>query len=65
MLVSYDDQDSKGLPFGVSTKWTTGANEGSGQLTISLRHQPGVKTGVCPGEGENDVQLIIPIEISN
>ncbi len=61
--VDYKDEDSNSLPLGISTEWVTGANEASGQLTISLQHQPGTKTGNCPGSGVVDFELVIPVEV--
>jgi len=63
--VTYKDEDSNDLPFGWQTEWTTGDVEVTGQLTITLRHQPGTKTGDCSTAGEVDFQVVIPIEVSN
>ena len=43
--VNYNDQDINGLPLGLSTRWTTAVNMGSGTLRVILKHQPdGQKT---------------------
>jgi hypothetical protein len=53
MTVAYTDEDSKGLPLGIQTEWTASATPNvTGQIKITLRHQPGIKNGECPGDGE-------------
>src|SRR5688572_9756486 len=44
ITISYEDEDSNGLPLGLITSWQTGV-AGDAQVTISLRHQAGTKTG--------------------
>ena len=56
LSIEYDDEDSQGMPLGLSTRWLTGG-EGQVQLTIILRHQAGTKTGDCPGLGETDLEV--------
>lgn len=63
LTVSYDDEDSNGRPVGLETTWTTGAAQEAGTITITLRHQPGTKTGDCPGTGDTDVEVTFPIQI--
>jgi hypothetical protein len=47
------DFDSNDLRKGMYTLWTTSSLAGTtGTLKITLRHQPGIKTGECPGEGQ-------------
>jgi hypothetical protein len=60
--VSYIDEDSNTLPVGLTTNWDTGA-AGTGTVTVVLRHQPGTKTGVCPGSGETDIEVTFDITI--
>ncbi|KXI85761.1 hypothetical protein ACS46_00250, partial [Bacillus cereus] len=45
------DEDKNGLPVGLESTWTT-TTASTGTVTITLRHQPGVKTGDCPGAGD-------------
>lgn len=59
VAVEYTDEDTKGLPFGVSTDWTGGS--GSGDLKVTLRHQPGTKDGDCPGEGVTDAEVVVSL----
>ena len=60
--ISYEDEDENGLPLGLITLWETGA-AGEGSVTVVLRHQPGTKTGECPGTGETDVEVTFDLLI--
>jgi len=56
--VNYNDQDSNGLPLGLSTNWTVGADGGSGTLRVVLKHQPDVKTETSSvSDGGTDVDI--------
>ncbi|MFM8347789.1 MAG: hypothetical protein ACKOAR_07060, partial [Bacteroidota bacterium] len=58
--VIYLDTDSKGLPLGLSTEWTTvgGALPKSGTFRIVLKHQPGTKTATSGAQvGETDLDI--------
>jgi hypothetical protein len=48
---------------GLATTWTVGDSAGTGTVTITLRHQPGVKTGACPGGGETDIEVTFNVSI--
>lgn len=54
--IQYADTDAQGLPLGLRTSWLTG-QAGPSEVTLSLRHQAGTKTGECPGTGETDVEV--------
>lgn len=56
LTISYADEDDQGRPLGLSTLWLTG-DAGPAEVTVSLRHQAGTKTGDCPGSGETDVEV--------
>ena len=58
-----EDEDANGLPLGLLTTWTTGS-AGNATVTLSLRHQPGTKTGECPGSGETDVEVTFDLVIN-
>lgn len=66
---SYSDADSNGHPIGLNFTFTTG-NAGSGNLTVTLRHQPnksaaGVATGdITNAAGSTDAQVVYPIVIN-
>lgn len=60
--VTYADEDSNALPVGLTTNWET-EDAGTGTITIALRHQPGNKTGVCPGSGDTDVQVVFNVVV--
>jgi hypothetical protein len=59
---SYADEDDNGLDVGLTTNWETGAAS-TGTITIVLRHQPGTKTGACPGLGETDIEVTFNVAI--
>ena len=59
---SYADEDDNGLDVGLTTNWETGAAS-TGTITIVLRHQPGTKTGACPGSGETDIEVTFNVAI--
>lgn len=61
IATTYLDQDSNGLPLGLSTKWVTGAS-GSGTSRVTLKHQPGVKDG-SQAPGETDIELTFRSEV--
>jgi hypothetical protein len=47
---------------GLATIWTT-TTTGEGTVSITLRHQPGTKTGACPGPGDTDIEVTFNIVI--
>ena len=53
--VVIQDKDSKNLPLGLLSKWTTGTT-GSGTTRITLRHQPGEKNGTF-SPGDTDIEV--------
>lgn len=62
IVITYGDTDDNGLPLGLTTSWLTG-EAGAAEVTISLRHQAGTKTGDCPGVGETDVEVTFDLSI--
>jgi hypothetical protein len=66
--VTYDDMDAGGNPIGVQFSLVT-TTAGSGNLTITLRHEPNkTASGVTNGDitnagGETDVQAVFPITV--
>jgi len=68
LSVAYTDQDSLMNPIGLSTTVTTGA-AGSGELTVTLRHEPDKSaSGVSGGDisnagGETDIEIAFPIDV--
>lgn len=62
ITVTYEDTDAGGLPLGLTTSWLTGA-AGPGEVTITLRHQAGTKTGACPGAGDTDVEVTFNVSV--
>lgn len=58
--------DSKGLPLGLTTSWTTSAAASSGakSFRILLKHQPEIKaTTATSADGESDLDLSFTIAI--
>jgi len=63
--LNYNDQDSNGLPIGLSTTWTAGEHtESAGEFTMILKHQPDIKTATSSATtGGTDIDITFPIEI--
>lgn len=60
--VSIVRTDSDGTyEVGITTFWSTGANA-TGQTTVTLKHQPGVKNGTC-APGDTDIEVTFVTEI--
>lgn len=57
------DEDTHGLPLGLTSTWATAASASTGTVNIVLRHQPGVKTGDCPGAGDTDVDITFLVSV--
>ena len=63
--LEYNDQDENGNPVGLSTTWTTSAEALSGgNFTVTLKHQPDVKTATSgANDGETDFNLRFVLNI--
>jgi hypothetical protein len=63
--VNYTDEDSGGLPLGLSTTWRTATEASTGStFRILLKHQPDLKTassGATVGETDVDVEFTLNI----
>lgn len=64
IVVTERNLDSNGLPVGLTSTWTT-TTSGTGTVNIKLRHQPGIKTGECPGPGDSDADITFTVEIDS
>jgi hypothetical protein len=53
--ITVTDRDGNNLPIGLQSTWRT-TSAGSGAMTVSLHHQPGIKNGDC-ALGETDVEV--------
>lgn len=64
--VNYNDQDSNGLPLGLSTSWTAGGHtDDPVEFTIVLKHQPGQKTATSDvTTGGTDIDITFPLVIA-
>jgi len=69
LTISYNDTEADYIaggsskPVGLLTTWSVGPAIGTGTVTILLRHQPGTKTGSCPGSGETDIEVTFNVTI--
>ena len=61
---SNGSKDADGAPFNQTIDFTTDAM-GSGQLTVTLKHEPTNKSATDPASagGETDAQAIFPVTI--
>jgi hypothetical protein len=60
-----DSIDSKNLPLGLTTRWTTAANARSGTFRVILKHLPAIKTettGTDVGETDLDVTFDVVVQ---
>lgn len=66
-IFSYNDFDSNGKPLGLLFTFTTGANTGTGNITITLRHllnknAAGVSEGnITNAGGSTDIEVTFPV----
>lgn len=61
LTVAYADQDDNGLPLGLATTQTT-ATGSPGTLTVTLKHQPGLKgasSTITTGETDVEVTFVV------
>lgn len=57
------NKDTKGLPLGVESIWTTG-NAATGFVNISLKHKPGTKAANDPiTKGDTDISLDFKVKV--
>lgn len=57
------NNDSKGLPLGLTSTWQTGT-AGTGKMKITLKHKPGTKAAGDPvSKGETDVEVEFNVRI--
>lgn len=64
--VIYSDNDSKNLPIGLKTRWTTAGSGRAGSFRIILKHQPDLKngtSGIDIGETDLDISFTVVIPI--
>ena len=60
----YNDTDNNSLPIGLSTNWNTGNAGASGNFTVTLKHQPDIKSATSTiNDGETDIAQTFSIEI--
>ncbi|MEM7572865.1 MAG: T9SS type A sorting domain-containing protein [Bacteroidota bacterium] len=59
--INYEDMDENGLPVGLITTWSTTSSLGTGEFTVWLQHQPGIKdANTTSQDGESDFRLTFP-----
>ena len=68
--VTYTDTDVNGRPIGITFTLTTGSASGTGNLTVTLRHELNkTATGVTAGDitnagGSTDAEVSFPIQVN-
>jgi hypothetical protein len=68
--VTYTDTDVNGRPIGITFTLTTGSASGTGNLTVTLRHEPNkTASGVASGDitnagGSTDAEVSFPIQVN-
>lgn len=63
--VNYVDRDTKGLPLGLETSWTTINATGSGTFQVMLKHQPDLKSATSKStDGESDLDLTFNLTVN-
>ncbi len=63
ITVTYKDLDSKSIPIGLESLWKTNSSAANGSISVTLKHQPGVKDGTeTPGEADASVEFPVQIK---
>lgn len=60
---SYNDSDANGLPIGLDMTAVVGAGVSTGTVTLTLKHQPGIKDDNI-NTGETDVEVAFVTELN-
>jgi hypothetical protein len=64
-LVNYNDKDTKNLPLGLSTAWTTIDVAASGKFRIVLKHQPELKSATSTfSDGDSDLDVEFDLTVN-
>ena len=64
-VVNYVDSDSKGLPLGLETSWTTINATGNGTFQVILKHQPDLKSATSKStDGESDLDVTFNLTVN-
>jgi hypothetical protein len=63
--VNYVDRDTKGLPLGLETSWTTINTTGNGTFRVILKHQPDLKSATTTSnDGESDLDVTFNLSVN-
>lgn len=63
-VISNYNLDSKGLPLGITSTWTSAAAAGTGTLNVTLKHKPGVKAaGDLVSVGDTDISIDFKLSV--
>jgi hypothetical protein len=63
--VNYVDTDTKGLPLGLETSWTTINASGNGTFRVILKHQPDLKSATTTSnDGESDLDVTFTLNVN-
>ena len=60
-VVAFDEDDNE-FPVGLVSTWTTANTPGAATVTLTLKHQPGIKNGNC-NIGETDVEVTFELSV--
>ncbi|MBA4057877.1 MAG: hypothetical protein C0490_24385, partial [Marivirga sp.] len=62
--VNYSDEDSKGLPLGLTTTWRSAPATSTGTFRVMLKHQPDLKsTTSTSADGESDLDITFTVNV--
>jgi hypothetical protein len=65
LTITKTDKDANGYPLGLNSSWVVGA-VGTGSVLIKLMHKSGIKgANDAPTLGHSDVQIQVPVRITN
>lgn len=59
IVINRTDSDGT-FEVGLKSEWITNLNSIQSDVTIQLKHQPGIKNGTCD-VGETDIEIIFPL----
>ncbi|MBC8109552.1 MAG: type 1 periplasmic binding fold superfamily protein [Verrucomicrobia bacterium] len=64
LTVNIIDTDSKNLPVGLISTFTTTSAGVAANLTVTLKHKPGSKAANDPvSKGETDIEVVFPVQV--
>ena len=65
LTITKTDKDANGYPLGLNATWVVGT-AGTGSVMLKLMHKSGIKgPNDAPTLGHSDVQILVPVRITN